>query len=50
MKMVFFDKIYCRTSSICVIPEQMPDTFSDALNKNKNSIDLIKNPKALIFE
>jgi len=28
----------------------MQDTFSETLNKNKNSIDLIKYPKALIFE
>lgn len=50
MKIVLFDKIYCKTSSICILPYYVEADFVEGLNKNKNSIDLIKNPKGYIFE
>lgn len=50
MKIVFFDRVYCRTSSIALFPQFVEGDMAEQLNKNKNSIDNIKNNKPFIFQ
>ena len=50
MKIIFFDRVYCRTSSIALFPLFNEGDIAEQLNKNKNSIDTLKSAKALIFQ
>jgi hypothetical protein len=48
-KFIFFDRLYARTSSVCLLPMPAGQTFVEETNKNLASITNLKNPKALIF-
>lgn len=49
-KYIFFDKIYCKTSSICLFPFLLGQEGIEEYNKNISSIENVKNPKAFVFE
>lgn len=48
-KIVFFDGLYCRSSSICLFLSTIGLKIEE-LSKNVNSIDYLKDQKALVFE
>jgi len=49
-KYIFFDKIYCKASSMCLFPSLIGQEGIDEYNKNINSIQCVKNNKAYVFE
>lgn len=49
-KYIFFDRIYCKTSSICLFPFLLDQESIEDYNKNINSCENVKNPRALVFE
>ena len=47
---IFFDKLFSRTSSVCLFPSLIGQEGIDEYNKNINSIQSVKSAKALVFE
>ena len=49
-KMGFFNNMYCSTSPFCLYFSPVGTARIDELSRNVNSIQYLKDPKALVFE